>query len=67
MTCDPKRPSVMQMPPHRPGYWWENVAPLGAPPDWQERVAPLPDDGRLFGYRESDFMRKQYRDRSRTP
>jgi hypothetical protein len=51
----------MELPPHKPGYWWENVAPLGAGPVWQERVAPIHDEGRIFGYDKDEFMAKQYR------
>lgn len=45
----------------RPGYWLENVAPLGETPDWREVVAPIPDDGKLFGYDAREFMSRQYK------
>lgn len=45
----------------KPGYWLENVAPLGSPPDWVERVQPQTPDNKLFGYDEKEFLQKQYR------
>lgn len=54
----------MEMPPHKPGYCWSNIARLGEKPVWVEIVAPwngAPRDGELFGYDESEFMRKQYK------
>lgn len=53
----------MELPPHKPGYCWHNIAPLGEKPEWREIVAPWPADQekRLFGYRESEFMAKQYK------
>ena len=45
----------------KPGYWLENIAPLGELPDWQERVAPIPESGLLFGYEERAFLAKQYK------
>lgn len=44
----------------RPGYWLENIAPLGGDPDWREVVAPH-NSGLLFGYEPSDLLAKQYR------
>lgn len=47
-----------------PGNWLWNIAMNGDDPDWQERIKP-PDydvnDRRLFGYDETDFLRKQYK------
>ena len=43
------------------GYWWENIAALGEKPDWQPRVAPLPETDTIFGYSRKAFMAKQYR------
>lgn len=48
----------------KPGYWWENRAPLGEAPDWHE--APMPpnysvNDYTLFGYSQREFLTKQYR------
>jgi hypothetical protein len=54
---------MMKAPPLKPGYWWENISPLGSTPDWQPRVAPRPEDDRLFGYDRDAFMAKQYRPR----
>lgn len=51
----------MKLPPLKPGYVYENIAPLGEKPDWVAKVAPLPDDGKLFGYDPEIFMKKQYR------
>lgn len=48
----------------KPGYWLENVSPLGESPNWQERPMP-PDcdvnDSRLFGYEQREFMAMQYK------
>lgn len=51
-----------------PGMAWENVAPLGAAPDWREvpnAHGPHSDPnygfGKLFGYDQAEFMAKQYR------
>lgn len=52
----------MQLPNHKPGYCWQNVAPLGESPIWQEAVAPWngqADDSKLFGLRADIFMMKQ--------
>jgi hypothetical protein len=47
---------------HKPGYWFENVAPLGDPPNWREKVAPhTPRDDLIFGYTVPDLLAKQYR------
>ena len=54
----------MELPPHKPGYCWTNVAPLGEKSDWRETVAPWnnqPREGELFGYDEKSFMAKQYK------
>lgn len=48
----------------KPGYWLENVAPLGEAADWQERVKPQDVPATvetLFGYDVDTFMRKQYK------
>lgn len=52
----------MKLPPHKPGYCWRNVAPLGEKPDWQETVAPwtLQTD-KLFGHEPAALLAKQYR------
>lgn len=53
---------ILKLPPHKPGYCWTNVAPLGERPVWEERVAPwIASEGKLFGYDEKEFMAKQYR------
>ena len=54
----------MELSPPKPGYCWENVAPLGADPVWREVVAPwslTPKTGTLFGYGERAFLAKQYK------
>lgn len=54
----------MELPPHKSGYCWQNVAPLGEKPEWKEVVAPWdchPREGELFGYDEKTFMAKQYK------
>jgi hypothetical protein len=55
--------SFMKLPPHKPGYCWSNIAPLGSDPEWVEIVSPLDDTnaGKLFGYDTDVFMRKQYK------
>lgn len=48
----------------QPGYWFVNVAALGAAPVWQLQPQPPdvdPNDSRLFGYDAKAFLRKQYR------
>jgi hypothetical protein len=52
---------VMELPPHKPGYWWVNVAQIAQKPVWVEQVAPAIADDRLFGYDRDEFMAKQYR------
>lgn len=51
-----------------PGMAWEDVAPLGDPPDWREVPSPHGPHsdpnyglGRLFGYDQAAFLAKQYR------
>jgi hypothetical protein len=52
----------MDLPPHKPGYCWQNISLIGEDPMWQEVVAPwIAEDCKLFGYDESTFMAKQYR------
>jgi hypothetical protein len=53
----------LDLPPHKPGYCWWNVAPLGEDPVWEERVAPwtIATEGKLFCYNEAEFMAKQYK------
>lgn len=50
---------------HKPGYWFENIAPLGKKPDWREVVKPFNGDEngdpKLFGYDVNEFMAKQYK------
>ena len=45
----------------KPGYWFVNVAPLGADPDWVLQVAPLKENNLLFGYEQKEFLQKQYK------
>ena len=47
----------------KPGYWLENVAPLGVSPVWLEKVEAQPTDynGPIFGYPETEFLQRQYR------
>lgn len=45
----------------KPGYWWVNVSPIDEPQNWEQQVAPLQPDNKLFGYGESEFLAKQYR------
>ena len=48
--------------PLKPGYWWQNTAPLGEKPTWKQRPEPhAADDGRLFGYDAAEFLAKQYK------
>ena len=53
----------LDLPPHKSGYCWRNVAPLGEKPVWEEHVATwaIACDGTLFGYEEKEFMAKQYK------
>lgn len=52
----------MQGPALKPGYWWQDRAPLGAGyGDHHEVVAPVCTKGKLFGYDEKEFMAKQYK------
>lgn len=53
----------MELPKLKPGYCWQNIAPLGEKPDWRETVAPCKaDQGEtLFGYPIAEFMAKQYK------
>lgn len=54
--------TFMDLPPLKPGYLWQNVAPLGHLPEWAERpVTPPQDDGKLFGYPVAVFMGRQYK------
>lgn len=57
--------SIMKLPPLKPGYWWENVAPLGSDPKWVQKPMPPVEDlnlpFKLFGYQQSAFMARQYR------
>lgn len=65
------KPRVMSLPTLPPGFIWQNVAPLGADPDWKQIPMPadwnrttseiIDDSERLFGYRRAEFMAKQYR------
>lgn len=52
----------MELPSLKPGYVWENVAPLGEKPEWIARPDIVQSD-LLFGYREGDLLAKQYRTR----
>ena len=54
--------AFMRLPPHKPGYCWQNVAPLGENPKWVEVVAPwsLQSD-KLFGHEPAALLAKQYR------
>jgi len=45
----------------KPGYIWNNIAPLGEKPDWIEAVEIPNNDGKLFGYDEKEFLAKQYK------
>ena len=43
---------------------WRNIAPLGEKPDWIEDYPPGTIDineRTIFGYDESEFLRKQYK------
>lgn len=53
--------SIMKLPPLKPGYWWENIAPLGSEPEWVAKPAPIQSDDRIFGYDRAEFMARQYR------
>jgi hypothetical protein len=45
----------------KPGYWLWNTSELGDTPNWVEQVKPYQQPtGQLFGYEESEFLRKQY-------
>ena len=46
----------------KPGYWFVNVARLGADPDWVLQVAPLKENNLIFGYGQKEFLRKQYKE-----
>lgn len=52
----------MKLPAHKPGYCWQNVAPLGSEPEWREVVAPwsLQSD-KLFGHDPAALLAKQCR------
>lgn len=52
---------VMELSPCKPGYWYVNTAPLGEKPTWEQHPMPHDNSGKLFGYDEKEFMRKQYR------
>lgn len=52
---------MMKAAPCAPGYWFENIAPLGETPDWRERHIPYVAPDTLFGYEPKAFLRKQYR------
>ena len=45
----------------KPGYQWENMAPLGTDPIWQQVPTPINTKGTIFGYEASAFLRKQYK------
>jgi hypothetical protein len=46
----------------KPGYWWENVAPLGEAPNWEMRPMPTPQrEDTIFGYDAAAFMARQYK------
>lgn len=55
----------MEIPSHQKGNHWENVAPLGEPPQWKEKVGIIEsidiNKRTLFGYDEKKFMKKQYK------
>ena len=51
----------LDLPIHKHGYLWENVAPLGEEPLWEERPEPASYEDRLFGYEVQEFMAKQYK------
>jgi hypothetical protein len=54
--------TFMQLPNHKPGYCWENVAPLGKKPIWREVVAPWNlQSEKIFGYDPDVLLSKQYR------
>ena len=46
---------------HKPGYWFENVAPIGEKPDWKEKVKHSGESEFLFGHEPKDLMAKQYK------
>lgn len=64
--ADQRKRTIMAMPPCPPGKWYVNIAPLGEKPRWELRVQPPPENNRLFGYEEREFMAKQYRPRGRS-
>jgi hypothetical protein len=58
---------VVEMPPAGPGNHYENIAPLGEPPNWQIRPGEIESnrDETLFGYAVAHFMAKQYKTQRR--
>jgi len=60
------KPRIMQAPPCGPGNHYENISPLGEPPQWVVKPGPIPSidpsaPPLLFGYEQSEFLAKQYR------
>lgn len=52
----------------KPGYAWEDVAPMGETADWREVPSPHGPHsdpnyghGTIFGYDKAEFLKNQYR------
>ncbi len=52
----------------KPGNAWVDISPMGEPADWREVKSPHgahsdPNfgHGKLFGYEQDQFLRRQYR------
>ena len=44
-----------------PGMWLVNIAKVDEPQNWVEQPLPHDQTGKLFGYDEKEFMRRQYK------